>query len=242
MSDFAPQCTNPQDTLSYELLLNKFPGEEDGAGPTCSRLSCDDASTITPESPSTCSVAEGLDHSSHEGPIAAHSAALPRVPKDDTVVLHNVSIHGPGLDSKLQGLIQEASGLSEDVFSEDCLKDCTKKLKWQLTLLASNDFVKLYGFMVAKVTNGCLSIAKLAVVPEFRKFGLGRHFMDEVMKVAKRRGDVYEVCVSSRSTAVTFYQRLGFKAFRGIKLVVDFEVEEGQVYMEKRLRQRPRKK
>jgi ribosomal protein S18 acetylase RimI-like enzyme len=118
----------------------------------------------------------------------------------------------------------------------------SKKSKWQLSLLASGDGDVLYGFMVAKVVNGCLSISKLAVDPECRGMGLGRHFMEEVMRAAKKRGDVYDVCLSSLSSAVVFYQRLGFKAFKDLKVAVDFEVEEGQVYMEKRLRQRPRRK
>jgi predicted N-acetyltransferase YhbS len=165
----------------------------------------------------------------------------PGFAKQDTIVLHNVTVNGSSLESGLQGLRDGVRALSEAAFGEDCLKDITKKSKWQLSLLANSSQDTLYGFIVTKVTSGCLSIAKLAVSEELRGRGLGRYFMDEVMKAAKKRGDVYEVCLSARATAERFYQRLGFKADRDVKLKVDFEVEEGQVYMEKKLRQRPRR-
>jgi ribosomal protein S18 acetylase RimI-like enzyme len=160
-----------------------------------------------------------------------------RPAKGDLRLLCNVQVHGA--DGGLQRLLDEARELSEVTFGEDCLRDITKKSRWQLTLLVSSD--QLFGFIVTKVVNGSLSIAKLAVSPECRGMGLGKHFMEEVVKAAKKRGDVYEVCLSSLAAAVTFYQRLGFKAFKGLKVAVDFEVAEGQVYMEKKLRPRPRR-
>jgi predicted N-acetyltransferase YhbS len=207
--------------------------------PSLSAHSIDDASTeaattVGPEgSPGSASVA-----GTERGTDVASSTAPLGQAKQSTVVLHNVSVNGPDADASL---LREVRRLCEAAFDEDCLPDITKKSKWQLSLLVSSDLASLYGFIVSKVANGCLSIAKLAVAPELRGRGLGRRFMDEVLKAAKRRGDVYEACLSSRGTAVSFYKRLGFKADTSVKLKVDFEVEEGQVYMEKRLRQRPRR-
>ncbi|CAK0898399.1 unnamed protein product [Prorocentrum cordatum] len=141
-----------------------------------------------------------------------------------------------------QRLLDETRALSEAVFGEDCLRGITKKSKWQLTLLVSADQAEMFGFIVTKSVNGSLAIAKLAVSSECRRMGLGKHLMEEVMKAAKKRGDIYEVCLSSLATAVSFYQRLGFNTFKDMRFAVDFEVEEGQVYMEKKLRPRPRRK
>jgi len=253
MSDTAAQIQNAQDALSYELLLQKFSTVQGGD------QSIDDASTeanttIGPEgSPSSASVAgteRGTEQGSpssasvagtERGTDIASSTALKGQAKQSTVVLHNVAVNGPDVDASLGLLLKEVRRLCQAAFDEDCLTDITKKSKWQLSLLVSSDLASLYGFIVTKVANGCLSIAKLAVAPELRGQGLGRRFMDEVLKAVKRRGDVYEACLSSRGTAVSFYKRLGFKADLSVKLKVDFEVEEGQVYMEKRLRQRPRR-
>ena len=52
-----------------------------------------------------------------------------------------------------------------------------------------------------------------------------------------------KVCLSALPTAVRFYQRLGFKSFDDIKIETNQEnLIEGQVYMEKKLRQRPRQR
>jgi len=96
------------------------------------------------------------------------------------------------------------------------------------------------GFAVAKVTKGVLSVAKIAVAVEFRRCGFGRHIMNELMKAAKKQGKVYEVCLSSLPEAIAFYKRLGFRAYQCLRVTTQEDVVEGQVYMEKRLRQRPR--
>mmetsp|Transcript_48803 Transcript_48803/g.126661 ORF Transcript_48803/g.126661 Transcript_48803/m.126661 type:complete len:230 (-) Transcript_48803:195-884(-) len=223
-----------QDSLSYELLLHKF-SDQQGGDRSTDDASTEAATTVGPEgsSPSSASVAD-----TERGTDAASSTALSGQARLSTVVLHNVPVNGPDADA---GLCEGVRRLCEAAFGEDCLHDITKKSKWQLSMLVSSDLASLYGFIVTKVANGTLSIAKLAVAPELRGQGLGRRFMDEVLKAAKKRGDVYEACLSSRGTAVSFYKRLGFKADTSVRLKVEFEVEEGQVYMEKRLRQRPRR-
>merc|ERR1711972_1057536 len=136
--------------------------------------------------------------------------------------------------------IQQIRELSELVFDENCLTCVTKKSGWKLSLLATTDFSILCGFAVTKMINGALSIAKIAVPVEFRGLGFGKLLMEDAIKHARKQGDVFEVCLSSLSTAVTFYQRLGFKAFKGMKFESGEDLVEGQVYMEKKLR--PRRK
>jgi predicted N-acetyltransferase YhbS len=142
----------------------------------------------------------------------------------------------------MEGLIRQVTELGQIVFDEDCLAKMTKKSGWKLSLCVTNDYSVLCGFAATKVTNGALSIAKIAVPVEFRGLGFGKLLMEDAIKNAKKQSDVYEVCLSSLSTAVTFYQRLGFKALTGVKVKTDFEVVEGQVYMVKKLRPRPRGK
>mmetsp|Transcript_102227 Transcript_102227/g.289150 ORF Transcript_102227/g.289150 Transcript_102227/m.289150 type:complete len:214 (+) Transcript_102227:75-716(+) len=207
------------ESLPYELLLRK-------AGSACGSASpADTASTAEPVS-SAASVLSG--------PVAAPG-------KKDVTLLRNVVVHGPNSDERLSALLREVRVLSEKAFHEDCLTEITKKAGWKLSLLVSSDLSVLCGFIVAKVTKGTLSIAKLAVCEDFRKHGFGRFIMDEMAKAAKKQGDVFEVCLSSLPEAVAFYQRLGYKAFRDLKLRSEEDLVEGQVYMEKRLRQRPRK-
>merc|ERR1740121_2140996 len=137
-------------------------------------------------------------------------------------------------------LVGQARELSVSAFGEDCLQEVTKKSGWKLSLLVSDDLTVLCGFIVAKVTNGLLSIAHIAVPAEFRGQGFGKMIMEDLMKAAKKQGDVYDVCLSSLPTAVKFYQRLGFKAIRDLKMKSEDDLVEGQVYMEKHLRQRRR--
>lgn len=206
------------DSFSYDLLLRKS-CEHDSHG--------DDASTAEPDWQSCAS--SGSEEACHVVPD-----------KDSVQLLRNVSIHGPHEDDKMAGLIQATRDLSMKVFDEDCLAEVTKKSGWKLSLLVSTDLHTLCGFIVAKVVKGCLSIAKLAVPSEFRGSGFGKMIMEEVMKTAKKQSDVYDVCLSSLATAVKFYQRLGFKAFKNLKMDSSEDLVEGQVYMEKKLK--PRRK
>lgn len=210
-----------EDTLPYELLLRKADNACAADG------SCDE----------TVSTAEPNSSSSSNG-TAGVAAAAPA--KQSVRLLRNVSIHGPHSDERLEDLIRQARVLSDVAFDEDCLREVTRKSGWKLSLLVSDDLRVLCGILVAKVAKGALSIAKLAVPREFRGLGFGKLIMDEAMKAAKKQGDVHEVCLSSLPGAVTFYQRLGFKAYKGLKLGSGDDLVEGQVYMEKRLRPRRR--
>jgi len=205
------------ESLPYELLLRK----------SCGAALADDASTVEPLSSSASSA----------------GSVVPLAPgKDGTTLIRNVVVHGPSVDKALAALIAQTRELSQKVFDEDCLAEITKKSGWKLSLLVSKDLSVLCGFIVAKVTRGTLSIAKVAVPEQFRGHGFGKRIMDEMIKSAKKQGDVSEVCLSSLPTAITFYQRLGFKAYKNVKVAQEDGVElvEGQVYMEKRLQKRRR--
>jgi len=213
--------------FSYELLLRKTSASE-LVQAKVSEDSVDSASTVEPRS----SAASSAGSDNH--------VAFPS--RDSVTVLRNVAVHGPHSDARMAEMIEETRRLSQRVFDEDCVLEVTKKSGWKLSLLVSEDLGTLCGFIIAKVIKGSLSIAKLAVPAEFRGSGFGRLIMEELMFSAKKQGGVYEVCLSSLSTAVTFYQRLGFKAFKNMKLGPDDDdLVEGQVYMEKKLCRRPRK-
>jgi len=212
--------------LSYDLLLKK-------SGDQCrERPAADDSSstapTAEPGTPCSASVIESV------------ASAAPA--KGNTIVLRNVVHCGPLVDKKMEDLIRQTRDLSQLVFDEDCLKEATKKSRWKLSLLVTQDLSTLCGFCLTRITNGALSIAKIAVPIEFRGLGFGKVLMEDSMKIAKKDTAVYEVALSSLSTAVTFYQRLGFKALTAVKVKTDFEAVEGQVYMVKRLRPRPKGK
>jgi ribosomal protein S18 acetylase RimI-like enzyme len=212
MSSLAQQSGS----LSHDLLQQK--SDADGCAPD-SPGEDEDASTDAPDSQSCASSGQ-------------EAAALT---KESVQLLRNVSLQ----DAKMAGLIRATRDLSLKVFDEDCLLEVTKKSGWKLSLLVSSDLDILCGFTVSKVAKGALSIAKLAVASEFRRAGFGRLIMDEVTKSARKQGDVSEVCLSSLATAVKFYKRLGFKAYKNVKMDNGSDdLVEGQVYMEKKLRQR----
>lgn len=210
-----------ESSLSYDLLLKKSSDQ-------CRSPSSDEASTVEPETPSSASAIESL------------ASAAPTM--HNTVILRNVSHSGPQANKAMEGIIPQIRELSELVFDEDCLEKVTKKSGFKLSVLVTSDYTTLCCFLVTKIVNGALSIAKIAAPVEFRGLGFGKFLMEDAIKRAKQESGVYEVCLSSLSTAVTFYQRLGFKAHTAVKVKTDFEVVEGQVYMVKKLRPRPRGK
>jgi len=220
-----------ESSLTYDLLLKKSESEDqcrpetDGA----STAEPDEASTAEPDSPSSSSVIESVT-----------SAMRPAV--GNTIVLRNVSHACPQTDKRMEHLIKETRKLSELVFDEDSLLKATKKSNWKLSMLVTQDYQTVCCFALTKVTNGALSIAKIATPLHFRGLGFGKVIMEDAIKNAKQDRNVFEVCLSSLSTAVTFYQKLGFKALTGVKVKTDFEVEAGQVYMVKKLRPRPKGK
>lgn len=233
-----------KDAVAYNLLLKKI-GKEclSGTLPSAGQRTEEEASSadLSTAEPGSSSAASsiGVDAESASQPGSPLSCdglekAMPPA-KANLTILRNISVH----DVRMANLLSQLSSLSEKVFDEDC-SEITKKSGWKLTVLASDDLCVLCGFLVAKVVNGTLSISKLAVPVEFRGNGFGKFLMDETMKLYKKQGNIYEVCLSSLPAAVSFYQRLGFKAFKGwskanMERLSERNLVEGQVYMEKKL-------
>jgi len=225
------------DSLAYALLIQKSSQELTADHSDLGDASTADHDNSSATDPDSSSIA-ALDSSSATSVEATSPSFVPA--KSAVVFLRQVSVHDPRADPIIADLICQTRLLSETVFGEDCLQEITKKTGWKLTLLASEDRSVLCGFLVWKILKGSLSIAKLAVPSEFRGSGFGRLIMEDAIKAAKKQGDVFEVCLSSLPNAVTFYQRLHFKAFTSMKIDTDKDLVEGQVYMEKKLRNRPR--
>lgn len=242
----ASQCT---DIVSCDVLQTcSDSGSEVDASSSKADLvrttsyASDIASTAAPEE-DLVRTSSGSDITSTAEPASLtcspnHAFAAPHV--KNVTIIRNVSAHGQNSDPRVAGLLRQLRELSDVVFHEDCLVEVTKRSPWRLFLLASEDLAVLCGFITFRVMNGRLSIAKTAVPLEFRGLGFGRHLLENVMKTAKTQSDVYEVILSSLSTAVTFYQRCGFKAMKGVKSGEE-DVVEGQVYMVKKLKAPPRR-
>merc|ERR1719272_193859 len=105
----------------------------------------------------------------------------------------------------------------------------------------------LIGFLIYRIRPELesFSIAKLATVPEHRRQGHGRRFIEWCIKSAKKQSTISFISLSSLPEAVKFYQRLGFRAVNvDLEKAACSECEpgedlvEGQVYMEYRLKGR----
>lgn len=165
---------------------------------------------------------------------------------------------------RLKSLMPQVSFLSNDAFEEDALAMVTKRSGWRMTLMACPEGFEdasrlpldgfclddsdglspsLIGFLVYRLRPelDCLSIAKLAIVPEHRGQGHGRTFIDWCIKYAKKQSSIAFISLSSLPEAVKFYQHIGFRAV-DVKLACecgpDEDLVEGQVYMEYRLKGR----
>mmetsp|Transcript_83370 Transcript_83370/g.144892 ORF Transcript_83370/g.144892 Transcript_83370/m.144892 type:complete len:513 (+) Transcript_83370:69-1607(+) len=160
---------------------------------------------------------------------------------------------------RMKDLVKEVSALSMDAFEEDCLEMVTRKSRWKMTLIARpegsplelDNFMLddyggyLIGFIVYRLRPELesFSIAKLAIVPEYRRQGHGCRLIEWCIKTAKKQPNIAFISLSSLPEAVKFYQRIGFRAV-DVKLDgssqcgPDEDLVEGQVYMEYRLKGR----
>jgi ribosomal protein S18 acetylase RimI-like enzyme len=224
------------DSLAYNLMLAK--SSEDKRSPTVT-LSADAIEDGSNEAASTATPKSDCSTASVDASPCCKLATV--VTKADVVLIRNVAVHNSAGDDELAGLVHQARDLSHSAFGEDF--SAAKKSGWKLSLLVSKDLSLFCGFVVAKVTKGWLSVAKVAVRSELRGCGLGKYMMNELMKAAKKQGDVFDVCLSALPEAVSFYKRLGFIFFDTgrTSATAQEDLVEGQVGMEKRLRQRPRR-
>mmetsp|Transcript_48403 Transcript_48403/g.122049 ORF Transcript_48403/g.122049 Transcript_48403/m.122049 type:complete len:333 (+) Transcript_48403:59-1057(+) len=153
---------------------------------------------------------------------------------------------------RMRSLMQAVSALSRDAFEDDALEMVTRKSRWKLTLLAcppsdypSLDGVEhpLIGFIVYRLRPElqCLSIAKVAIVPEHRRKGHGYRLIEWCTRLARKQSNISFISLSSLPEAVRFYQRLGFRKFdvaMDQRCGPDEDLIEGQVYMEKPIKGR----
>jgi len=84
----------------------------------------------------------------------------------------------------------------------------------------------------------CISIAKLAVVPEHRGKGCGHKIMAWCIAMARKAPNISFISLTSLPTAIRFYKQIGFRQLEiDLEKVAppaeeDEEYVEGQVYME----------
>ena len=148
-------------------------------------------------------------------------------------------------DADLGPLLDEISTLSRSAFKEDCIstKNCSNKSGWRLSILRDADTGGLQGFVIFRCRTDlkCLSIAKIAVAPEFRRMGLGSKMVSLMAQKGRKQG-LEAISLSSLAEAVPFYKKLGFKVMPDVdtesQLLPGEELIEGQIYMEKRLHRR----
>lgn len=211
-----------------------------------------------------------------EDPVSVEDIApTPMAPKEPPVeFIENIQPFSPATQShpRLKSIMQEVTLLSNDAFEEDALHMVTRKGGWRMTLMVCpegsvdaetlplNGFCldaaepqtlpSLIGFLVYRLRPelDCLSIAKIAIVPEHRRLGHGKRLIDWCIKSGKKQKSLDFISLSSLPEAVKFYQHIGFRAI-DVKLEglsnqcgPDEDLVEGQVYMEYRLNKRGRKK
>jgi len=157
----------------------------------------------------------------------------------------------------LRGLVKEVLELSLDAFEENTLEMVTKRARWKLTLIVRSGgpskseaqevlgvvvpVPALIGFVIYRLRPELesVSIAKLAVMPEFRRQGHGCRLVEWCVHLARRAPGISRIALSSLPEAVCFYQRLGFRKY-DVNLDQSCgpneDLVEGQVYMEKSVR------
>jgi len=201
-------------------------------------------------------------HSGHweDDPIAVEDIAPPHSPHHaplaEAEILQELQPFAAATraSARMQRLVRATSELSREAFSSDVLEGVSRKGKWKLTLLALPDTAEaeadpwggLLGFIAYKVKTQvhCISIAKLAVVPEQRGRGHGHKLVHWLIDMAKHRRDIMFVSLSSLPAAVRFYKHIGFRQIDVDLSKLDTSADddeefiEGQVYMEYRCRGR----
>lgn len=168
----------------------------------------------------------------------------------DAVWTPDVPVRGPELEQgeavwkEWVAKVQELSALA---FENDCLEMVSKKSKFKLAVLTAptGEFL---GFSVYKVNRGAgnLTIGKIAICREQRGHGYGKRMMKETIKMAKKDKMIHFCSLSSLPTAIKFYKRMNFKEFKevkftGVAVEEGEEFVEGQVYMEYKIRNPPKK-
>eukprot|EP00933_Yihiella_yeosuensis_P064110 TRINITY_DN67449_c0_g1_i1.p1 TRINITY_DN67449_c0_g1~~TRINITY_DN67449_c0_g1_i1.p1 ORF type:complete len:259 (+),score=60.05 TRINITY_DN67449_c0_g1_i1:68-844(+) len=194
------------------------------------KVSCSDLSTICGSGSSDTS---GTPSAVREEDVALEAWFAELKP----VVTSDVKPFNQSSDPTIAALLSQVLELGQECFHEDCLKDCSKRGGWRLSLLSSGTGADalLLGFVVYRLRPEvrALAIAKLAVPDRFRRRGFARMLMQDLMQTAKKMPEIDCVSLASLPLAITFYQRLGFKKLHTITAKDDASCAfPGQVYME----------
>jgi ribosomal protein S18 acetylase RimI-like enzyme len=186
------------------------------------------------------------------GPCDWQSKSLRNCLKKEAVWTLDIPVRGPDLESaseQYQTWVQQTEECSEVAFDENAMEMISKKSKFKLAILSApnGDFL---GFAIYKMNRGqgSLTIGKIAVSLDYRGQGYGKRMIKELIKMAKKDKMIYFVSLSALPTAVKFYKRMNFKAFTDVKFTEVLEglregesFVDGQVYMEFKVRNQPRK-
>jgi len=143
-------------------------------------------------------------------------------------------------DTRLRQLCQEVSALSKKAFGEDVCATVSGRSKWRLTVLTGDvpeGYSPVIGFVVYKLKTEpkfrCLSIAKIAVHPDYRKHGFGSTILAWCVARAKTQKEITSIKLCALPEVVSWYRKRGF--VKEMKLEDDEDSVPGQVAMSKYL-------
>ena len=88
--------------------------------------------------------------------------------------------------------------------------------------------VKLNSTLSTKISGKHLEIEKLYFLEKYKRRGLGKRMIDSVRQLAKDLGInvVWLAVIDSNTSAITFYENIGFKFFDKTKLEIPYFKDE----------------
>lgn len=197
-----------------------------------------------------------------DDPVAVEDVAPPKfesVKEIELEILENIQPFATASQActHMRRLVRATSDLSVACFETDVIKGVSRKGRWKLTLLARKDsphnqddpWGGLLGFIAYKVKPlvQSISIAKLAVVPESRGRGHGHKLTNWCIAMGKKLPNIVYLSLTSLPKAIRFYKQIGFKQVdvdlakldpMGEDDDADWDVVQGQIYMEYRCKGR----
>eukprot|EP00123_Amoebidium_parasiticum_P013362 comp21917_c1_seq1/m.31480 comp21917_c1_seq1/g.31480 ORF comp21917_c1_seq1/g.31480 comp21917_c1_seq1/m.31480 type:complete len:203 (-) comp21917_c1_seq1:651-1259(-) len=139
-------------------------------------------------------------------------------------------------DPSHKGTLEEVKLLAEQYFQEDFhLSISASPNAWRVDAAVCNETKALTGFVVyrRRAKTRDIGISKVYVLEAFRRHGIGRKLVKNVIEFAKKDKNIEIVSLCAFPHAVKFYQGLRFKAVSHTE--GDEEYSE-QTYMELRVR------
>lgn len=104
-------------------------------------------------------------------------------------------------------IAEQVRRLAQDEFHEDPLEITGADSVWEASALFDGDTFS--GFVVYGVLDGTMSLRHIAVVPEKRGHGHGRHLVEYVRQQCLEQG-IEQLSLFSQRDMVSFYKALGF--------------------------------